>query len=195
MAITPLNVCMGPANLYWGPYGSVEPTYANLTSTPSPAVWTDVGAIADGTAVLLEVDQTYTEIGAEQTIDAIGARLTKRTIQVTASLEETTLANMTLAMNQLASTSIQSGYSVLDPLTGSAQSQPVYTALIIDGWAPTAGTTETLCRRRIVIRKCLSNSKVDIEYEKSKPSLFATVWTAYYVSSSIAPFEVTDQTT
>ena len=194
MAITPLNICMGPANLYWGPFGSVEPTYLNLTSTPA-SPWTDVGAIADGTSVLLEVDQTYTEISAEQTIDPLGARLTKRTIQVTASLEEVTLNNMTLAMNQLANTSVQTAYSVLDPVTGSAQSQPVYTALIIDGWAPTAGTTETSCRRRIVIRKCLSNSKVDIEYEKSKPSIFACVWTAYYVSGTIAPFEITDQTT
>src|ERR1039458_9341693 len=139
---------MGPANLYWGPFGSVEPTYANLTSTPNPAVWTDVGAIADGTSVLLEVDQTYTEVSAEQTIDPLGARLTKRTIQVTASLEEVTLNNMTLAMNQLANTAVSSSYSVLDPVTGSAQSQPVYTALIIDGWAPTAGTTETSCRDR-----------------------------------------------
>ena len=185
---------MGPANLYFGAFGSVEPAYGVLTGTPSSAVWTDVGAIADGTSVLLEVDQTYTEISAEQTIDPLGARLTKRTIQVTASLEEVTLANMTLAMNGLTSINPQATYSVLDPVTGSAQSQPVYTALIIDGWAPTAGTTETSCRRRIVIRKCLSNSKVDIEYEKSKPSLFACVWTAYYVSGTITPFEIIDQT-
>ena len=194
MAITPLNICMGPANLYFGAFGSVEPAYGVLTGTPSSAVWTDVGAIADGTSVLLEVDQTYTEISAEQTIDPLGARLTKRTIQVTASLEEVTLANMTLAMNGLTSINPQATYSVLDPVTGSAQSQPVYTALIIDGWAPTAGTTETSCRRRIVIRKCLSNSKVDIEYEKAKPSLFACVWTAYYVSGTITPFEIIDQT-
>src|ERR1035441_2465471 len=102
---------MGPANLYFGSFGSVEPAYGALTSIPSGAVWTDVGAIADGTSVLLEVDQTYTEISAEQTIDPLGALLTKRTIQVTASLEEVTLANMTLAMNGLTSPSIQSGYS------------------------------------------------------------------------------------
>ena len=76
MAITPLNICMGPANLYWGPFGSVEPTYLNLTSTPA-SPWTDVGAIADGTSVLLEVDQTYTEISAEQTIRSEERRVGK----------------------------------------------------------------------------------------------------------------------
>jgi hypothetical protein len=144
--------------------------------------------------VLLEVEHTYTDISVEQLMDPVGARLSKRVIQVTASLEEATLQNLTLAMNQLTTITTGSGYSVLDPVTNLTSSQPNYMALIIDGFAPTTGTTEESCRRRIIVRKCLSSSKVDLEYEKSKPVLFNTTWTGYFVSSGIAPFELVDQT-
>lgn len=186
---------MGPATLYYGAFGATEPAYSAITSPPNSAVWTDVGGIADGTSVLLEVDLTYTDIGVDQLVDPVGARLTKRVIQVTASLEEITLTNIQLAMNQMLTITPGSGYSVADPLTANSATQPTYTALLIDGWAPTTGTTETSCRRRIVVRKCLSSSKVDFEYEKSKPNLINTTWTGYFVSNSIAPFEITDQTT
>jgi len=194
MSVQPLNVCQGPATVYTGLFGATEPAYTALTSPPSSSVWTDVGGLADGTSVLLEVDLTYTDIGVEQLVDPVGARLTKRVIQFTMALEETTLANMQLAMNQLATISNGSGYSVLDPLTTTSATQPTYTALLIDGWAPTTGTTQTACRRRMIVRKCLSSSKVDLEYEKTKSAVYNTTWTGYWVSGSIAPFEVIDQT-
>lgn len=186
---------MGPATVYTGTFGATEPAYSAITSPPSSSVWTDVGATADGSSVLLEIEHTFTDISAEQLIDPIGARLSKRVIQVTVSLEEATLANMNLAMNQLATISPGSGYSVLDPLTSITSVQPNYTAILIDGWAPTTGTTEVECKRRMIIRKCLSSSKVDLEYEKTKAVLYNTTWTGYWVSSSIAPFEIIDQQT
>jgi hypothetical protein len=194
MAITPTNICMGPATVYWAPFGSAEPAYSAISSPPSSAVWTDVGGTADGSSVLLEVQHSLTDIHVEQLIDPVGARVSKRVIQVTVSLEEGTQANLNLAMNQLTTISPGSGYSVLDPLTSITAVQPNYMAIIIDGWAPTTGTDETECRRRMVIRKCLSSSKVDLEYEKTKPVLFNTTWTGYWVSSSIAPFEIVDAT-
>ncbi len=193
MAIQPLNVVMGPATVYWAPFGATEPAYSAIQSPPSSSVWTDVGATADGTSALLEVEHTFTNISAEQLIDPIGARLSKRVIQVTVSLLEASLQNLNLAMNQLTTISPGSGYSVLDPLTSITSLQPQYMAILIDGWAPTTGTTEVECRRRMVIRKCLSSSKVDLEYEKTKASTFNTTWTAFFVSSGIAPFEITDQ--
>ena len=183
---------MGPATLYTAPFGSTEPAWSAIQSAPA-SPWTDVGGTADGTSILLEVEHTYTDISVEQLMDPVGARLSKRVIQVTASLEEATLTNMTLAMNQLTTITAGAGYSVLDPQTTLTSSQPNYTALIIDGWAPTTGTSEVQCRRRMIIRKCLSSSKVDLEYEKTKPVLFNTTWSAYYVSSSVAPFEIVDQ--
>lgn len=186
------NVCQGPAYVYTAISGTTEPAYTTLTNPPA-APWNDVGIIAEGTSVLLEVEHSLTDIGAAQLIDPIGARVTKRVIQVTVALTEATMTNLNLAMNQMATITQGSGYQVLDPLTSAAATQPNYTAIIIDGWAPTAGTAETQCRRRMVIRKCLSSSKVDLEYEKTKMVTYNTTWTGYYVSSSIAPFEIIDQ--
>lgn len=194
MAIQPQNILMGPATVYWAAYPATEPAYTALTSPPSSSVWTDVGGTADGSSVLLEVQNSLTDIHVEQLVDPVGARVSKRVIQVTVSLEEGTLNNLTLAMNQMATQSPGSGYTVFDPLTSITSLQPNYTAILIDGFAPITGTDEVSCRRRMIIRKCLSTSKVDLEYEKTKPVLFNTTWTGYYVSSTISPFEIIDQT-
>jgi hypothetical protein len=185
---------MGPATFYYAPFGSTEPAYTAIGTPPSSAVWTDVGGTADGTSVLLEIEHSLTEIHVEQLIDPVGARVTKRVIQVTASLEEATLQNLNLAMNQLLTISPGSGYTVADPITTITSVQPQYQAIIIDGWAPTTGTTEVECRRRMIIRKCLSSSKADLEFEKTKPVLFHTTWTGFWVSSGVAPFEIVDAT-
>lgn len=185
---------MGPATVYVAPFGSTEPAYTAITSPPNSAVWTDVGATADGSAVLLEIEHSLTDIRAEQLIDPIGARISKRVIQVTVTLEEATLNNLNLAMNQLLTISPGSGYTVADPIATITSVQPQYQAILIDGWAPTTGTTEVECRRRMIIRKCLSSSKADLEYEKTKAVLFHTTWTGFWVSSSVSPFEIIDQT-
>lgn len=157
-------------------------------------MWTDVGGTADGTSVLLEVEHSLTNINVEQLIDPIGARVSKRVIQVTAVLAEATLNNLNLAMNQLLTISPGSGYTVADPISTITSVQPTYMAILIDGFAPTTGTDETSCRRRMVVRKALSSSKADLEYEKTKMNLFHTTWTGFWVSSSVSPFEITDQT-
>ncbi len=194
MAIQPLNVVEGPATVYYSPYGATEPAYTAITSPPSSSVWTDVGGTADGTSVLLEIEHSLTDIHVEQLIDPIAARVTKRVIQVTVALEEATLNNLNLAMNQLLTISPGSGYTVADPLANITAVQPQYQAILIDGWAPTTGTTEVSCRRRMIVRKCLSSSKADLEYSKTKTTVYNTTWTGYWVSSSIAPFELIDQT-
>ena len=178
--------------VYTAPFGTAEPAYTAITSPPA-APWTDVGGTADGTSVLLEVEHTLTDIMVEQLVDPVGGRVTKRVIQVTTALEEATLANLNLSMNQLSTITTGAGYAVLDPLTSPTATQPAYTAVIIDGFAPTTGTTEVFCRRRLIIRKCLSASKVDLEYEKTKPTIFNVTWSGYWVSSSVSPFEVVDQ--
>jgi hypothetical protein len=178
--------------LYWGAFGTTEPLDSAVTSAP-PAGWTDVGGTEDGTPVVLEVDLTYYDQAVDQLIDPVGGRLTKRTVQITASMEETTLNNLTVATNQLTTTSAQSSYTTLDPLTTSSATQPTYTAFIIDGWAPTLNTG-VAARRRIIVRKCLTASKIALSYEKGKPAMFATTWTAYYVSSSIPLYHIIDQT-
>jgi hypothetical protein len=192
--IQPFNVCQGPATVYWSLFGATEPAGSAITAPPNPAIWTDVGGIADGTSVLLEIDLTYTDQGVAQLVDPIGARLTKRVIQLTAALEEATLQNINLAQNQLTTISPQSGFTQLSPVTASSATQPTYTALIIDGWAPTTGLVEPSARRRIILRKALSSSKVDLEYEKTKPNVLNTTWTGYWVSGTVPPYDIYDQT-
>ena len=184
---------MGPAVVYWALFPATEPAYSAISSPPSSSVWTDLGATVDGSSVLLEVQNTINDIHCEQLVDPIGGRVSKRVIQVTANLLEVTLNNMTVAMNQMATISAGTGYSVFDPLTTPTALQPPYSAILIDGWAPTTGTDEVTCRRRMIVRKCLSTSKVDLEFEKTKTSAFNTTWTGYWISSTLPPYEITDQ--
>jgi hypothetical protein len=192
--IQPQNIVIGPATVYAAPFPATEPAYTAITSPPSSSVWTDVGGTVDGSSVLLEVEHGLTDIHVEQLLDPVAGRVTKRVIQVTAALAEASLQNLQLAMNQMLTLSPGSGYTVGDLVTTAASSQPTYMAILIDGFAPTTGTDEVSCRRRLIIRKCLSSSKVDFEYEKTKASVFNTTWTGYWISSSISPVELIDQT-
>src|SRR5581483_4765941 len=119
---------MGPATVYTAAFGATEPAYSAISSPPNSAVWTDVGGTADGTSVLLEVEHSLTDIHVEQLIDPVGARVSKRVIQVTVVLEEATLNNLNLAMNQLLTISPGAGYTVADPMTSITSLQPQYTA-------------------------------------------------------------------
>jgi hypothetical protein len=189
--IVPFNICQGPAEVYAGVFGTTEPADSAVGSGPPGAGWTDVGGIADGTSVLLETDLTYTDQGVDQLPMPVGARLTKQMVQLTFAMEEATLQNMQLAMNNLGVLATQEGYSTWDPIVTSSASQPQYTALIVDGWAPTLPTGQE-CRRRIILRKALSASKIALEYEKSKTVVYNTTWTGYWISDSLAPYHIAD---
>src|ERR1700735_1422572 len=193
MAVDAFNIVMGPATLYFGAFGATEPADSAVASPPSGAVWTDFGGPSDGTALGLEVERTYTDLMVDQLIDSVGARLTKRLLQVSATLEEATMQNMLAAQNQLGTIGSGSGFATFDPITAQSSTQPTYTSLIIDGWAPTLNTGAA-ARRGIIVRKCLSATKLAMSFEKAKPSLFTTVWTGYYVSSTVTPYHVVDQT-
>jgi len=143
---------------------------------------------------MTEVDNTYTQQNVDQLVDPVGARLTKRAISVTTQLAEATLQNLSLALNGLLTISPQSGYSTAMLQTTTSATQPEYTSLIIDGWAPTTGTTETSCRRRAILYKGLTQSKISMEYDMQKNAVYSVVWTAYWVSPSISPIYWDDQT-
>jgi hypothetical protein len=189
---TPFNICEGPADVYWAGFGTTEPADSAVTSSPSGS-WTGFGGTTDGTAVLFEVDLTYGDLTIDQLVDPVGARLTKREIMVTFAMEETTLNNMLVATNQLGTLSTQSNYTTLDPLTTGSATQPSYTALIIDGWAPTL-PSGAAARRRIIARKAVATSKIQLEYQKTKPAQYAVSWKLYFVSNSIPLYHLVDQT-
>jgi hypothetical protein len=185
MSVTATNVIMGPGTLYSGAFGATEPADAAVNATPAVSAWTDLGG-TDGD-VKFGIDNTYTELQVDQVVDRLGSRLTKRDMMVTTNLAEPTLENLSVALNGGTAAS-GSGYKSFEPNYATSATQPTYIAIILDGYAPSQ------FRRRIILRKALSTAKVDSDYTKDKQTFFPVEFTGHYVSASIAPFKVVDQT-
>lgn len=173
--------------MYSGAFGATEPLDTAVNAAPAASSWTDIGGTQGG--LKLTVDQSYTELEVDQIVDRVGSRLTKRNFMVETSMAEPTLANLSLALNGGTSAS-GAGYASFDPSFASSATQPTYKALLVDGWAPGGVFT-----RRVIVRKVLSTDAVDIGYTKDKMTLFAVKFAGHYVSSSIAPIHIVDQTT
>lgn len=193
--INPLNYVRGPARLWVGAFGATEPAQTNATLIADPGTgWTFVGATEGGAS--WEDDQTVSGTRADQVVDEIGARVTARKTSVTFSMLEATLANLALALNNFGSvTQPASGISVYDPGQMTAGDIPSYAAILVDGWAPqVAGGGKA--RRRAIFRKVLNTgAKVMQEYDPTKDALLAATFQCYYVTSTISPYIVMDQTT
>ncbi|MCX4750898.1 hypothetical protein OG455_41190 [Kitasatospora sp. NBC_01287] len=189
------NLVLGPARLYVAPFGATEPLDSAVTpngpSNPPSAPWTDVGGTDGG--VTFEVDNTYQDLQVDQLTMMVGSRLTAMKMTVTAKLSEMTLANLNTALNSIGTTGGGTGYSTLDIPVGSSSTQPTYAALMIDGWAPTLSTSAPALRR-IIVRKVLSQVKATLAYDKKTQQSLDCTFTAYFVSSSISPVHIVDQT-
>lgn len=192
--INALNTVRGPARIWAGVLGATEPAQTNAALIADPATgWTFVGATQGGAS--WEDDQTVTGTRADQVIDEIGGRVTARKTMATFSLLEETLANLALLLNRFGTTTQPaSGISVYDPGQFTAGDIPTYSAILIDGWAPqVAGGGKA--RRRVIFRKVLNtSSKVTQEYDPTKDALLAASFQCYYVTSTISPYIVMDQT-
>jgi hypothetical protein len=196
VAVNPNNICQGPAVIYWNAFGATEPPDTNAAITQPPYVtgssaYTDLGGTTGG--VTVQVSQTYGQIKVDQLVDPIGARMTGRMIQVTFGLLEATLQNLYLVMNQVANLNPLTGVTTLDPTTPSSATQPIYISLVVDGWAPTLAVG-TAARRRIIIRKVLNEVKASAKYDMTNQVTWDCTFTAFYVSGSIPPFHIQDQT-
>jgi hypothetical protein len=195
MSVVPYNVVLGPATLYAAPFGTTFPTDASFLSVPS-APWTDVGGTTGGVSV--DIDETITGIKVDQVLDEVGARVTARTISVVTTFMENQLANFSLALNQATTSGsgVATGgenYATLD-MEGAASgaTQPLYTSLIVDGWAPTL-STGAAARRRFTVAKVLSTPKISEKYDMANAATLAVTFTAYYVSSDVSPIHIIDQ--
>jgi hypothetical protein len=185
MSVTTTNLIMGPATLYSGAFGATEPADTAVNATPAVSAWTDVGGTDGG--VKLDIDQKYTELSVDQVVDRVGSRLTKRDIVLSTNLAEATLENLSLALNGGTAAS-GSGFKSFEPNYATSATQPGYIAALLDGYSPGQ------FRRRVIVRKVLSTAKVGTEYTKDKQTFFPVEFTAHYISASIAPFKVIDQT-
>lgn len=181
--------------MYVAAFGTAEPADSavtpNGTTTPPGGSWVDVGGTEGG--VSFEADTTYTDLTVDQIIMNVGARLTDLKMMVTTKLSEMTLGNLNTALNSITTQATFSGYSTSDITVGSAATQPAYAALIIDGWAPLLSSGAPALRR-IIVRKVLSQAKVQMMYDKKSQQSFDCTFNAFYVSASLPPVHQIDQT-
>lgn len=183
MAATVTQLVQGPADLWTGAFGAIEPVDTAVTTEPG-AGWTDVGGTEGG--VNLTVNQEYSSLAVDQIVDNPGRRLTSREFSLSTNLAELTLDNLSLALNRNGTSTTGAGFEKFEPATGSSATQPTYSALLLDGWAPEG------VRRRIIGRKMLSTDNVAFAYSKDGQSVFAVTFSGHYVSTAIKPFAVID---
>lgn len=186
MSVNPQNLVMGPASLYVAPFGTTEPadSTATVAGGPPGGAWIDAGGTEN--AVMLEEDAKYAAMRVTQIPMDLGARQTDYVVTVTTQLAEINIANLKNALNQLVSTTVNSGYTTIDRVVGSAATQPTYAALIIDGWGPTLASGAP-ARWRHIVRKVLSQPKIQRNYEPGKPVVYDVTFNAYWISDSITP--------
>lgn len=194
MAVTVTNLIAGPGTLYSGTAFTVtytqtpEPGDTAVNTTPPATAWTDVGGTSDG--VNLEVGREYMELEVDQIVDVPERRLTKRELSLATNLAEATLENLALSSNETAAATVASAsnYKTYNPTFSTSATQPTYVPLIFDGYGPSQ------FRRRVIARKMLSVEPVGIAYKKDAQSMWSVRWAAHYVSSTLPPFKIVDQT-
>ncbi|MFC5947077.1 hypothetical protein ACFQH9_02140 [Pseudonocardia lutea] len=187
MAVTVSNLIMGPGTLYRAAVDAVEPEDTAVNSTPAASAYTDVGGTMDG--VTLAINQEYTELAVDQVIDVPGRRKTKREFTIQTNLAEPTLENLAFVMNEDEATAVTTGtgFKKLEPSNDTSATQPVYSKLLFDGFAPDS------LARRVIGRKMLSTDNVEFAYSKENQTVFTATFSGHYVSPSIKPFVVIDE--
>jgi len=188
------NTVRGPAYIWVGAFGVTEPAQTNSALIADPgAGWTSIGLTEGG--VSWDDDQTVSGTRADQVVDEIGGRVTARKTMVTFNMLEPTLARLAIALNNFGTvTTPASGISVYDPGQYTAGSIPAYSAILVDGWAPQIAGGGA-ARRRAIFRKVLNtNSKVEAVSDPTKDGVWAFSGQCYFVSTSISPYVVMDQT-
>ena len=185
------ELVLGPCDLYVGPYGAAEPPDSAITPTPMPPgfPWLDVGGTDGG--VTFSVELTLTALVADQVTMDLGARVTETKMSVAGKLAQMTLDNFQVALNQIGSITQGAGYRTLDIGAGITTTQPNYSALIIDGWAPEQPIGAM--RRRIIVRKVLSQPKASLVYDKKSQQSYDCTWATYFISGSVDAVHIVDQ--
>jgi hypothetical protein len=191
MAVTATNLTAGPATLYMGAFGATEPLDSAVNTTPVASTWADMGGTQDGST--MTISREFFELEVDQIVDVPGRRLTKRDIQVSTNLAEPTLLNLSNVLNGGTYTA-SAAYATYEPDNTTSASQPVYKAIMLDGFAPATAAAVTM-RRRVIVRKVLSIEDVETAYKKDDQTLIPVTFAAHFVSASIAPFHIVDQLT
>jgi hypothetical protein len=181
----------GPGTLYNAAFNTTEPADSAVNIAPSASAsggsWTNAGFTSGG--IQLVIDQTYSELDADQIVDSPGRRITKREITVGTQLAQPTLENLALVMNG-GTVATASAVKTFDPATAVSATQPLYNAIILDGWTPEGNGLN----RRFIGRRVLSTDKITVDYKKDTQTFFSVLWNLHYVTSVIPLFHMVDQT-
>ena len=180
MPVSTTNLIQGPATMWVGVFGATEP--ATIAAAPATG-WTDVGGTQDG--VTLAVELEFSELSVDQILDIPAQRVTKRVAKVKTNLAEPTLANLAVALNELAASVVANKFT---PSNGLAAFTPNYAAILVDGIAPGG------FKRRVIVRKALQIGNVESSYKKDGQTLFPVEFSSHFVTPSIAPFSWEDAT-
>lgn len=187
MAVTVSNLIQGPGTLYQGAFGATEPSDTLVNAVPATSAWTDLGG-TDGGATLTFA-QEWSKLTVDQLIEPVGRRLVSREGMIKTNLAEPTLENLAFATNNTAPVS-GSGYKSLDLDAADSSTQPNYKAHILDGYAP--GATQK--RRRVIFRRSLNSSNVEMAYQKENKTLIPVEFACHYVSNVIKSVHIVDET-
>lgn len=188
------NLTMGVGYLYIAEFGATEPDDDSVHTEPESATWSNLGYTKEG--VTLSIEQEYQELEVDQLADVPGSRLIKRVMTISTSLAETTLENFQRVLNgdgaitEDASTAgvDASGADTFEPGNALASSAPTYSALLFDGVAPNGMV------RRIIARRCLQVGAFESQYTKDGELVYPVEFKLHYVSPSIRPYKIVDQT-
>lgn len=183
--ITTTNLAQGPGDLYQGVFGAVEPLDASVNAAPAASAWNGLGGTNGG--IKLTISQNYDELAVDQIVDIVGRRKTKREFELQTDLAEITLENLVLALNESPATT-GATYKSFEPTIDNSATQPNYFAMILDAYAPGG------FRRRVIGRRMLSTNNIATQYSKTDQTMYTVTFSGHYVSSSIKPFKVVDQT-
>lgn len=186
MGATAANVLMGVGTLYRGAFGATEPADTDINIAPDSGSWTDVGGTMDG--VTMNITQEFADIEIDQTVDIIGRRLTKRDMSLSTNMAEATLENLVVSSNSGGAITTGVGYKKFTPTNDVTVTQPVYCALIFDGFAP--GVSKT---RRVIGRRMLNTDSTEMAYKKADLTVVKATWSAHFVSNSVAPYVIVDE--
>lgn len=188
------NLTMGVGYLYIAAFGATEPADGQVHAVPASGTWTNLGYTKEG--VTLSFEQEYQELEVDQLADVPGSRLIKRVMTIQTNLAETTLENFqralntdgTLTQNASSAGTGSSGTDTFEPGDALPSTAPTYQALIFDGIAPNGLV------RRVIARRCLQVGSFESSYTKDGETIFPVEFKLHYVSSSIKPYKIVDQT-
>jgi len=191
MAGSTQNLIQGVGFVYLAPIGTTEPANEDITATPA-VDFVDLGFTMEG--VTLTVAHEYSELDVDQVVDIPGRRLIKREVTVATSLAEATMANLLQAVNGLGAITTTSagaavpGTDAFEPSAAGLQGEPTYAMLLFDGFAPDGFP------RRVLLRKALQVGEIEAAYSKDGQTVYPVEFAGHYISESVAPYKIVDQT-